>query len=90
MARTELATMAEELVDDILRMPFNQEQSDIRSIVNNVAEQDFLDLLRNSVIGQMLDAHIAKFFDTDAAAEGLSKRMLAWNFFSDPIATFVR
>lgn len=49
-----------------------------------------LDLLRKYVIGESLDAHIAKFFDDDAAAKEFSKRLLAPNSFIEPIATFVR
>lgn len=36
-----------------------------------------LDQLRKDVIQKTLDAHVAKFFDTNAAAVGLSKRWLA-------------
>lgn len=35
-----------------------------------------LDLSRKDVIRKTLDDHIAKMFDTEAAAEGLLKRLL--------------
>lgn len=52
-----------------------------------------LELLRNEVIENTLivfkntlDAHIAKFFDTDAAAYRLSQRLLTLNTFIAPIS----
>lgn len=35
-----------------------------------------LELPLKNVVGETLDTHIAKFFDSDAATEGLSKRLL--------------
>lgn len=38
----------------------------------------------------MLDAHIAAFFNTNEAGEGLSKRLLTSTSLMPPIGTFVR
>lgn len=48
-----------------------------------------VDLLRNEVIEKTFDAHVAKFFDINAAAEVLSKLILASSLFVQPFATFV-
>lgn len=42
------------------------------------------------VIGETLDSHIAKFFDSYVATEWLSKQLLILSSFMAPIATFVR
>lgn len=44
-------------------------------------EQIMLYLIRMDVIGDTLDAHEAKLFDTDAAADKLSQRLLTSNTF---------
>lgn len=49
-----------------------------------------LDLIRKDKIGESLDAQIAKFFDTYAAAKGLSKSLLPLFRLWSPIATFTR
>lgn len=48
------------------------------------------DLLREGVMRDKLDAHIAKFFDPDAAADRLSKRSLTSSKPMGPIAIFAR
>lgn len=73
-----------------MRMLYNEAQTDIRSVFDSVVEQVMWDLKPKDVIGETLDAHIANFFDTNAAAEGLSKRLLASSPFMVPIATFMR
>lgn len=47
-------------------------------------------MLRKEVIGDTLDSHIARLFDTDADSDRLSKRFLFSSTFMGPIATFVR
>lgn len=65
--------MDEEAQDEDLRKTMLKAQSGVRSVVYTVVEQVMLDLLRNDIIGETLDARVAKFFDTNEAAEGLSK-----------------
>lgn len=48
-----------------------------------------LDLLRKDGIGEVLDTRITKTFDTDAAAEGLSHRLVTFRSFMMLIATFI-
>lgn len=62
----------------------------IRSVVYSVLEQALLDQLHNDVIGETLNAHIAKFFDPYAAISRLSKKLLTANSFMASMATFVR
>lgn len=61
--RTELSTMIEEWLEEILWKSFHNVQSCIQSVIYNVVEQDMLNLLRKDVIKETIDAHIAKFFD---------------------------
>lgn len=49
-----------------------------------------LDLLRKDGILDTLDARIAELFDTNAAVNRFSHRVLTSNTFMAPIATFVR
>lgn len=49
-----------------------------------------LDKLCKDVVGESLNAHIAKFLNTDAAADVFSKRSLISSSFMAPIATFLR
>lgn len=42
------------------------------------------------VIGETLDAHMAKFFETDGAGEELPRKVLSLDSFMVPIATFAR
>lgn len=85
-----LMALVQESLDDILRPSYNNARSEIRLVVNNVLEQVRLDLLRKAVLCEMLDAYIAKFIDTDAAADRLWKKLLTSSSFMVPIATFVR
>lgn len=48
-----------------------------------------LDLIREDVIGETWESYLAKLFDTSAAAEGLSKRLLASSSVIALISTFV-
>lgn len=82
--------MIKEWLNNILRTSFHNAQSSIRSVVYNVFEPAMLNLLGQDVIDETLDAQIAKFFDTDAATEGLSKRLLTWSSFMEPIGTLDR
>lgn len=82
--------MIEKSRDDILRTSFYKAQSGIRTVVYKAAEQVMLDVLRKDVIGKKLDAHIAKFLDTNAAPKCLSKRLLASSSFMVLNATFAR
>lgn len=77
-------------MDDTLYLSYHKAQSGIRSVLYNVMEQEILDLLRKKVIGETLNAGIAKFFDTDAAPVRLSKKLLTSSSFMALITTFVR
>lgn len=70
-----LVTLVEESSDDLLRMSYHNTQCWTRSVLYKAVEQVMLDLLHNDVIGETLQSHIAKFFDTDAAANLLSKKL---------------
>lgn len=47
-------------------------------------------LVRKLVIGETLDAHVAKNFDTEAAVDGLSNRLLTPSSLLAPITAFIR
>lgn len=85
LVANELSTMIEELLDDILRKSLQNGQMDIRAVVYNTVDQVMLDVLHTDVNGDTLDAHIANFFDTDAAIDRLSQRWLTSNPFMLPI-----
>lgn len=68
--------MFDDFMDKILRTLIHNGQSDTRSIVYNAVEQVMLDMLCKEVIGERLDKHKAKLFDTDTEAQGLSNRLL--------------
>lgn len=84
MITTEWSSKIKEPLGDILRTSCHNSQSGIRSVVENV----MLDLIHKEIIGETLDSYIANFCDTNAAAELLSKRLLASSSFMNAIATF--
>lgn len=85
-----LSTLIEESLDDILRKSLHSAQNGIRSVIYNINAQVMLDLCHKDVIGDTMDAHIAKFLDTNAAADRLSQRLLTLSTFMSPLVTFMR
>lgn len=71
----DMVTMGQEVLDQISRKTLQIVQTGVRSVVCKAVEQVMLDVLRKNVIRETLDAQTAKYFDTDAAAEWLSKRL---------------
>lgn len=86
----ELSRFVEDSLKSILCTLYHNTQSGICLVVYSVVEKVMLDRLRNSVIGETLDTHIAIFFDTDAGTDRLSKELLASSSFITPMATFIR
>lgn len=89
-AANKWSPLIDELLDDILRKLIHNGQSRIPSVVYNVDEQMMLDVLVKNVMGDTWDAHIAKFFHTNAAVDKLSQRLLILNTVITPITTFLR
>lgn len=73
-AADEIATMVEEIMDDVLRKALHKAHSGVGSVVYNVLEQVKCDRFRKDFIRETKKAHIAKNFDTDAVTAGFSKR----------------
>lgn len=71
LVTNELSTLMEESLYSLLRQWPHSTQCGIRSVVYNILDQVMLDLLGKDVIRDTLGAHIAKLFDTDAAANRL-------------------
>lgn len=90
LVASEIASMVGEALNDVLLKTSHNAERCVRSIVYNTVEQVMLDLLSKDFIGETLDAHTAKYLNTNEAAEGLSKRLLTSNSVLPPIATFVR
>lgn len=57
----------EELLDDVLRKSLHSAQTIILSVLYSLLEQMMVDLLLMDLLGDILDAHIAKFFENEAA-----------------------
>lgn len=70
-----IVTIVKEVQDDVLCKRLHTSQSDVWYIIYNFFEQETLYVLYKNVLWQMLDANIAKFFDTEEATEGLSKKL---------------
>lgn len=83
-----LATLVEESLDDILCMSYHDAQSGFPSVVYNYVEKFMLDLLCKNFISETFDAHVAKLFYTDAAADRVPKKLLTPRSFMAPTATF--
>lgn len=90
IATNELSTMVDEFVKDILGTSLYKVQRGTQWVVYIVVEKVMLEVLRKDVIRERLDAHIAKFFDTNAPAKALSRRLLTFNSLMVPITTFLR
>lgn len=86
-----MSTLVKKLLDDILSMSIHNAHCIMQSVVFNIVEQVMVYLLRLKVIGETLDAQLAKFFDAFAAAErvSVSKRLLALSLFIAHFATFL-
>lgn len=69
--------MVKEVLNEIVRMLVHSWQSRLSSVLYIVEELVILDLLRKALIGERLEEHMAKFLDTEAAAEEMWKRLLA-------------
>lgn len=81
--------MVREMSEGIPRTSFHNARNRIHSVVYNVVEQVMLDLTRKDVHGGMLDAHVARFFDTDAVTEVILNRLLASSSIMETIKTFL-
>lgn len=90
LVANELLTIIEDLLDDILRKSIHNAQVGITSVMYDIDEQVVVELLHKDVDGDTLDAHIAKFFDIDAAADWLSKNLLTSRLFMASMATFLK
>lgn len=62
-----MATKCKEVLDDLLHKTLHSSQNGVRYVVYNVAEQVMLDVLHKDVMGETLDAYIAKFLDAHEA-----------------------
>lgn len=89
LVTTKLGTMVEKSLGDILRTSIHNAQRGIQSVIYRDLEQVMRYRIQKDVIGEMIDAHIAKFLDTDAVAEGLSTRLQTSSWFIAPIVTYV-
>lgn len=49
-----------------------------------------MDWQRKNLMGRTFDAHVAEFFDRDAAGDEMSKRLLALKSFTAPAFTLAR
>lgn len=78
--------MAEEPLDEVLRTTLHNAQRGVRSAVYKVFKEVMLHLIREEIIEETLKAHIASYFDANAASTGLSKMLLVSCAFMAPIA----
>lgn len=76
-AAHDLSKLVDETLDDILRMSSRSTQSGICSV-----EQVMPHLLRTDDLGEVVYAHNANYFDTEDAADGLSKEQLTSSSFT--------
>lgn len=88
LVSNETAKMVERASDEVLRDTLRKAQNGFGAFVYNVVELVMMDLLRRDVIGDTLDAHVARFFEKDEAAEGLWKRMFTSTSFMGRIENF--
>lgn len=69
LAVTKLSTIVGEPLNDILSTTSHKVQCGTQPVAHNVVELFMLGQLRKGIITEMLEAHVAKSFDTDTAAE---------------------
>lgn len=69
-------------------MSYHKAQRGNCSVVHNALEQVMLDSWRRDVVGETLDAHIAKILDMDPAPDSLTKKFRTSSSFMAPIGTF--
>lgn len=81
-------TVVEEPLDNIPGKPDYNPKNKIPSVANNVVEHVTLDSLLKEVTTDTLEAHKAKYFDTDTAFDRTLKRLLVSDSLMAPITTF--
>lgn len=64
----ETVLVAEEVLDEVRRRMLHKGPNGVLAVLYNVIKQIMLDLFQKDVIEKTLDGHIAKYFDTSAAA----------------------
>lgn len=69
----EFLILIEKLLGDTFRQLLHDVRSEPWSIVNNAVAQVIQDVLRKEVIEKILNAQLADFFDTNAAADRMSE-----------------
>lgn len=85
-----MAKMLKETLDDVQCKALHIVQSSFPSVLYNIVELVIWDLFRGEVLGETLNAHIAKLFATDEVTAKLLKRLFYSTFFMAPIANFVK
>lgn len=86
----EFSSMIKEWPYNILRKLLHNAQSGIRSVEYNTVEQVMWDLQCENIFREILGTHPSELFDTNAAANMLSKRLLTSITIMAPIATCAR
>lgn len=71
-----LTTLIEKMLDDILCTSYHNSQNEIRSVVYTVVQRVVLDILQKDGIGETMEDHIVRLFDTVAVADRLWKKLL--------------
>lgn len=77
MIADKVSTIVRESLDNILKTSSHNAKIAFRSVLYNLVEQVMLNSLHMHVIEEELDAYSAKYFNTDAADENLSKYLIA-------------
>lgn len=72
----EIVMFVKKSPDNILRTLYLNARSGIQSVVHTILEQEVLYLLYKDVFGETMDDNIAKFLDTDSAANRTLEKLL--------------
>lgn len=82
--------MVKEPLDDLICKALHNAQNGVRFVLHYVIEQVMLCTIRNDVIGEIRDDHVANYFKSDPAADELLERLLTSTSFMQLITRLVR
>lgn len=90
MVSKQISTLVADYLEAILQCKFEKARMGARSVVYNVFEQVQFHLSLEEVRAQILDKHIAKYFDTSDAGDKTSEKILSTNPFLASIVAFIQ
>lgn len=86
----EIPAVVADSLDDILQSTCKKAWRRALSVIYNVVEQIYSDILCRKVMGDVFQKHIAKYFETSNTGDKVSENILSTYAFKASIAAFIQ